>query len=181
VAAAFAQALPGAAARDDVLAAAGRLAAGLAARLGPEAVAEHERAARRLGRDLFDVVDGKVRYGGAFEILVTGGGPLAEDARLRALARALPCTADEVAARARAFLARFPASRHAAVARLALARAEEDAFFQTGDRGALRRAVEAYRAVAAAKGEAAAEAADRVSALSRGRPEQPAVPRTRCE
>jgi len=180
-AAAFAQALPDAAARDDVLAAAGTIARELAATLPPDAAFEHERAARRLGRALFDVVDGRVRYGGAFETLVTGAGPLAEDARLRAVREALPCTAGEVAARARAFLARFPGSRHAPEARLALARAEEDAFFQTGDRAALRRSVEAYRAVAAARGGAAAEAADRAAALSRGRPEQPAVPRTRCE
>ncbi len=180
-AAAFAQALPDAAARDEVLAAAGTIARELAAALPPDAAFEHERAARRLGRALFDVVEGRVRYGGAFETLVTGAGPLAEDARLRAVREALPCTAGEVAARARAFLARFPGSRHAPEARLALARAEEDAFFQTGDRAALRRSVAAYRAVAAAKGDASDEAAERAVALSRGRPEQPAVPRTRCE
>ncbi len=164
-----------------MLAAAGTIARELAATLLPAAAFEHERAARRLGRALFDVVEGRVRCGGAFETLVTGAGPLAEDARLRAVQEAVPCTAGEVAARARAFLVRFPGSRHAPEARLALARAEEDAFFQTGDLAALRRSVAAYRAVAAAKGSASDEAAERAVALSRGRPEQPAVPRTRCE
>ncbi len=180
-AATFARMIPSAAARDEVLLAAGRLAEELAAKLKPEAIGEYERAAKSLGRSLFEVADGKVRYGGAFEVLAAGAGAAAEEARLRALSRALPCTPDEVAARARAFLGRFPRSAHAREARLALARAEEDAFFDTGDRAAVRRAVEAYRVLASSRGSGAVEARERVRALSRRRPEQPAVPRTQCE
>ena len=180
-AAVFARMLPAAAGRDEALLAAGHLAAKLAPALGSEALGNLERTAKSLGRPPFEVVNGKVRYGGAFELLVAGTGPVAEEARRRAVAFALPCTSGEVAARARAFLVRFPRSAHAREVRLALARAEEDAFLETGRHGALLRAIEAYRALAPSHGSAADEARDRLRLLLHQRPELPALPRTRCE
>jgi serine/threonine-protein kinase len=179
--AAFARMLPAAQARDEVLLAAGRLAEKLAGKLEPEAVPDYERVARSLGRPPFLAVDGKVRYSAAFELLVAGAGPSAEEAQLRAVLRALPCTPAEVAGRAKGFLARFPRSRHARQALLALARAQEDRYFETGNRVILRRALWTYRALASRQGRTAAEARDRVRALSHHRPEEPAVPRTQCE
>jgi hypothetical protein len=70
LAAAWGTRFPGAARRDEVLRAAGRVAIATAPTLGPETVHAHDRAAQLLGAALFEIGgDGKVTYGGAFEAL----------------------------------------------------------------------------------------------------------------
>jgi hypothetical protein len=181
LAAAFARGEPGSPARTEVLLAAGRAAERLAAATRPTEVSSYEPASRRLGAAVLEAADGGVRYGGAFEALAEGRGPLAEEALHRAATRVLPCTPEEVARRAAGFLAAFPGSAQAAGVRLRLARAREEAFWRGGDPAALREAVAAYRLVARAPGPGASEAAERVRDLSRPRPARPAVSRLRCE
>ena len=74
LAAAWASAVPGAASRAEVLAAAGRVAGQAAPALAPAAVGAFDAAARALGAPIFQAVDGKVRYTGAFEALAQGPG-----------------------------------------------------------------------------------------------------------
>jgi len=164
-----------------VLAAAGRLAAQLAPGLTPLSVRDFDPASRRLGAAIFEVADGKARYGSAFEALADGAGRLAEEALFRAATRVLPCTPAAVEQRAQAFLSRFPASARAPLARLQLARALEEEHWQGGGRDALKRAVQQYGLVARGKGPEAVEAAERARDLSRPRPARPGVSRIRCE
>jgi serine/threonine-protein kinase len=181
LAAAFAREVPAAAGRTEVLVAAGRLAERLAPGLEPRGVPAFDGASRRLGAAVFEVAGGAVRYGAAFEALAHGLGPLDEEALIRATGRVLPCTPDEVARRARAFLSRFPRSARAGEARLQLARALEEDFWRGGDRAALGRARSEYAALARGKGNLAEEAEARAQDLARARPERPAVSRIRCE
>jgi serine/threonine-protein kinase len=181
LAAAFARGEPASPARNEVLLAAGRAAERLAAATRPTEVSSCEPASRRLGAVVLEAADGAVRYGGAFEALAEGRGPLAEEALHRAATRVLPCAPEEVARRATAFLAAFPGSARAAEVRMRLARAREEAFWRGGEPAALREAVAAYRLVARASGPDAGEAAERVRDLSRPRPARPAVSRLRCE
>ncbi len=171
LAAGYAETIPGAAARDAVLLEAGRIAEAAAAALGPEGVAAFDPAARRLGEALFEQVDGEVRYLATFERRIGGAGPLAEEAAERAIALAPPCGAEEVSARAEAFLARSPAPapERAAKARVLAARASEELLRAAPADPALRaRAVDAWRAIAAAGGEDVAEASARAGALEAG-------------
>jgi hypothetical protein len=113
-----------------------------------------------------------VRYRGAFEAAVQGRGRLAEEAAARRVRLAAPCTGAAVAARAATFLAAHPESAFTPEVRLLRARGLEAAFWAGGgrDRKALALAVEAYGAVP--EGPGAAEAKDRISRLSRKRPQR---------
>jgi hypothetical protein len=71
LAAACATRLPPAAGRDEVLRAAGRVAAAAAPGLGPEAVHALDRASQLLGTAVFQAADdGRVTYTGAFEAVI---------------------------------------------------------------------------------------------------------------
>ncbi len=174
LAAGFADGVPRAAGRDEVLLAAGRLAEEAARGLAPDAVGAFDRAAQLLGDALFEVADGTVRYRGAFEGAAKGNGPAAEEAALRRVALAAPCTPDDVIARAAAFLARKPAPTPplAAEARILRARALEDLFWATGGADRARRdaALAAWRAVGAAGDAPAGEAVLRTAALGAKEP-----------
>ena len=178
LAAAFAHALPGAPARDEVLIAAGALAARLAPSLRPESLGGYRRVEKLVRGPLFEVVKGKVHYRAAFELLVEGTGDAAEAARLRAVNAA--CAPDEMAVRARGFLEHFPHSRHAPEVLLALARAEEELYFREGTPAVLKAALAGYQAVAVGAGPGAPEARTRIRALSRQHPLEAAGP-ARCE
>jgi serine/threonine-protein kinase len=175
VAAGYATRAPRAAGRDDVLLAAGRVAEAVAARLGPEAARAHDRAAQLLGTPLFvPAGDGRVAYGGAFEAQVQTAGRPAEEAALRLVGLASPCTPDDVAARAAAFLGRRPepAADLAEEARVVRARALEDGFWSTGgkDRARLDAALAAWRALAASGRAGGPEATLRAAALEAREP-----------
>jgi hypothetical protein len=99
-----------------------------------------------------------------------GAGTLGEEEALGAIALA-PCSAEDVWARAEAFLARAPAPapERAAAARILAARAAEELSRASPDDLELRsRAAEAWRAVGAAGGPDAAAAAARADALAGG-------------
>jgi eukaryotic-like serine/threonine-protein kinase len=168
LAAAFAQALPRAPARDEVLLAAGALAARLAPTLRPEGLAGYRRVEKLLRGPLFEVVKGEVRDRAAFELLVEGSGDAAEAARFMAVNAA--CTPDDVGLRSRGFLERFPHSRRVPEVLLALARAEEEIYFRDGAPVVLKAALAAYEAVAVGAGPGAPEARSRIHALSRRHP-----------
>jgi len=175
LAAAFARALPQARGRDEVLIAAGAVAAGLAPALRPDGLAPYRPLEKLVERPVFEVVKGAVRYDAAFELMVEGRDAASEQARLTAVRAVAPCRLEEIRTRSRDFLARFPASRSAAEVFLAWARAEDDSFFLTGRPADLRGALDAYRAVVAGgEGPGAAEARNRLRALSRPRPVPPA-------
>ena len=100
-----------------------------------------------------------------------GAGTLGEEEALGAIALAPPCSAEEIWARAEAFLARAPAPapERAAAARVLAARAAEELSRASPDDPALRsRAADAWRAVAAAGGPDAAAAHARGAALAGG-------------
>jgi len=181
LAAAFARALPAAAATAEALVEAGRLAESLEGSLRVQDLPGYERASRQLGAAVFEVVEGRVRYGGAFEARVPGRGQIAEAALARAALRVAPCTVEEVVRRGEAFLARFPAAQVAGAVRLRLARAREQEHWDGGGPAALRQAIALYRAAARAGGPEASGAAQRAAELSRPRPPRPAVSRLRCE
>ncbi|HSB19223.1 MAG TPA: protein kinase [Anaeromyxobacteraceae bacterium] len=181
LAAAYARGIPEGAGRTAVLAAAGRLAERLAPSLSPLDLRDYERASRRLGLAVFEPAAGGVRYGSAFESLAEGSGGAEEEALFRAASRVLPCTPDEVRRRAEAFLSRFPRSPRAPAARLQLARALEEQYWQGGGRAALQRAIGEYAIVARGRGAGPAEAAERASDLAGPRPSRPAVSRLRCD
>jgi serine/threonine-protein kinase len=169
----YAELVPEGAARVEALVVAGKLAEAAAARLAPSEVGAFDRAAQLLGDAIFAAADAGVRYRGAFEARVVGAeGPLAEEARLRAVRLVPPCSPDEIVARADAFLARSPAPAEAfaRAARLLRARAAEEAFWAAGGKEAARReaALAAWRDLSAAGGEIAAEAAARVSLVEAG-------------
>ncbi len=171
LAAGFVRHVPGSSARADVLLAAGTIAAKVAATLRARDLPRYRRVAPLLGAEPFEAAGAQVRYRGAFEALVEGAGRRAEEAALRVLPIGAPCTPAAVAARAAAFLERFPASERAADARLWEARALEDAFWRSGgrDRKALARAIDAWRL--AGTGESGAgEAARRLEALGARKP-----------
>jgi hypothetical protein len=174
LAAGWAGGLPGAAARDEVLLASGRLAEEAARALAPEAVGAHDRAAQLLGEAIFEAAGGEVRYRGAFEGAARGAGRAAEEAALRHVALAAPCTPEEVLARATAFLARrpTPAAELAAEARILRARALEDLFWASGGTERVRRdaALAAWRALGAAGDAPAGEAVLRTAALGAKEP-----------
>jgi hypothetical protein len=167
LAAAYAGFLPRAPARAEVLVASGRLAESLADRLEPGALPMHDRAAQLLGKPIFTLEAGRVRYRGAFEARVSGDGRAADEAALRLVRLAQPCSPAAVAARAAAFGGRRPSSAPdlREEARLHRARAFEEAYFAGPPDGArLRAAVEAWRRVPAA-GRYGAEAKARLRAL----------------
>ncbi|HEY6098327.1 MAG TPA: hypothetical protein VIW03_02790, partial [Anaeromyxobacter sp.] len=168
LAAGHASRLPRAAGRAEVLLAAGRIAEGLAAGLAPGGARLHDRAAQLLGIAIFQEAGAKVAYRGAFEAQVQGEGRAADEAALRLVALAAPCTPDDVAARAAAFLERkpSPATDLASEARLVRARALEDAYWSSGgkDRGRLDAALGAWKALAAG-GDGAGEPVLRAAAL----------------
>jgi len=85
-----------------------------------------------------------------------------------------------VARRAGFFLQRYPSSGFAPEARLWPARAEEEAYWRGGGEDALRRALDAYQAVAKGKGDGAAEARKRLKALQARKPQRPDSPRVVC-
>jgi len=180
LAAGFARLERGSSARTDVLLAAGKLAERLAVGAKPDLVKQCERASQLLGDPIFEATGSRVRYAGAFEALVEGQGRLAEEASFRLIMRASPCGPGDVARRAGFFLQRHPGSSFAPEARLWLARAEEEAYWRGGGKDALRRAVDAYQAVAKGKGEGAAEARKRLNALQTRKPQRPASPRVVC-
>jgi len=165
----FAQQLPSSPARTEVLLAAGKLAERAAASLPPSAAGRFARAEKLLGLPLF-TARGGLRYQGAFEARVEGTGPLAEQASLRLVPLAVPCTPDDVARRAVDFLQRYPDSPLAQEARLWQARALEEAFWKGRVRGLAVRAVGAYRAAALLGGAGRPEAEGRVRALESRRP-----------
>jgi serine/threonine-protein kinase len=108
----------------------------------------------------------------AHEEETPGAGTLTEEDALSAIGFA-PCSAEEVWARAEAFLARTPApaQERAAAARVLAARAAEELAGASPDDLALRaRAEAAWRAVAAAGGAEAAAAEARATALAEGEP-----------
>jgi len=180
LAAAFARALPRAPGRDELLLAAGGLAARLAPGLAPEGLAAYRAADKLLNRPIFEVVAGRVHYSATFELMVEGQGGAAEQARLLAVRAAGPCRTEETRERALAFLERFPRSRGAPEVRLALARAEEEIYFRHRIPAALRRALEAYRAVVDGGGPLSEEARRRIRRLSR-RPLLAPLARAGCE
>ncbi|HSD21824.1 MAG TPA: serine/threonine-protein kinase [Anaeromyxobacter sp.] len=107
----------------------------------------------------------------ALEQEAPGAGTRGEEEALGAIALAAPCSAEEIWARAEAFLARVPAPapERAAAARVLAARAAEELSRASPDDPALRsRAVDAWRAVAAAGGPDAAAAQARGAALAGG-------------
>jgi len=75
LAAGYATRVPRAARRDEVLRAAGQVAAAVAPALGRDAAHAHDRAAQLLGTAVFQTGDdGRVTYTGAFEALAGAGG-----------------------------------------------------------------------------------------------------------
>jgi hypothetical protein len=163
-----------------VLRAAGRVAEEIAGRSGAADLGQYDAAARRLGIPVFELRDGRLRYGAAFESLADGSGRSTEEALYRAAFQVVPCAAEVVMRRAQAYLSRFPASARAPVVRLQLARALEEEYWGLNTRSALRKALEQYQQVARGKGAAATEARERVRDLSRGAT-RPAVNRLTCE
>jgi serine/threonine-protein kinase len=180
LAAGFLRHLRGSAARTDVLVAAGKLAERLASTGRADLMQATARASQLLGEAIFETQGGKVRYAGAFESQVEGQGRLAEEASFRLISRATPCGAAEIERRASFFLQRFPESRFAADSRLWLARALEDAYWRSGSKATLQRALEAYRGAARGKGEVALEAKQRLQKLQAKKPQRPATPRVVC-
>jgi serine/threonine-protein kinase len=182
VAAAFATHLPRAAARNDILLAAGRAAEAAASSLAPADVRAYDRASQLLGVAALEVVDGKVRYRGAFEALADGAAAGADEAALRVVVLASPCTPDDVAGRAAAFLERRPAPASELVreARLVRARALEEAFWSGGatNRSALAAALAAWKGLAAGP-RPPPEAVERVAALAARQPSRTGA-RTVC-
>ena len=154
--------------RAEVLLAAGRIAGDVAAGLSARTARAYDRAGQLLGTAIFHEAKDKVVYGGAFEALVQGEGRAADEAALRLVALAAPCTPEDVASRADAFLERkpAPAAELAAEARLVRARALEDGFWSAGgkDPARLRAALAAWRALAAG-GKGAGEPVLRAAAL----------------
>ena len=175
LAAAYAAGLPRSPARTDVLVAAGRLAESVADRLEPAAAGAYERAGKLLGQPLIAVEGGRVRYLGVFEARVSGEGRSADEAALRLVRLADPCTAGDVATRAASFLARRPAppADLAEEAKVVRARALEEALFASApkERPARQKAaLEAWRAVPVS-GPHGAEAKKRTKALSQKAPQ----------
>ena len=181
LAAAFAKFLPGSSAKGEVLLAAGKLAEQMAGSGAPD-LASAERASQLLGEPVFELASGKAHYPGTFEALVQGEGRVAEEASFRLINRAKPCGPAEVARRGNFFLQRFPDSPLAPDARLAVARAEEEAFWRGGGKDALRRALDAYeQLVRAKKGEAFAEAKKATRRLSAKKPARGPKPPPVCQ
>jgi hypothetical protein len=181
LAAGFLRHLRGSAARTDVLVAAGKLAERLAPTGRADLMSATARASQLLGEAIFETQGGKVRYAGAFESQVEGQGRLAEEASFRLISRATPCGAAEIERRASFFLQRFPESRFAPESRLWLARAIEDAYWRSGSKATLQRALEAYRGAARGKkGEVAQEANQRLQKLQAKKPQRPGTPRVVC-
>ena len=159
--AAVAHHLPRSTGRADILAQAGRLAEAAQAGLSPADLPRFERAAQLLGAAIYERDGDAVRYRGAFEARIEGKGPVAEEAAVRALRLAAPCTPALVAERAEAFVARFPASRRAAEVRLWRARALEAALAGAGrsDPALRRQATAAWEKLARGPWPAEAKAA----------------------
>jgi len=175
LAAGYASRVPRAAGRDEVLLAAGRIAEAAAAGLAPGTLRAHDRASQLLGTAVFQATGGgKVIYGGAFEAQVQTTGRAAEEAALRLAALAAPCTPDDVAARAAAFLERRPrpAVELLAEARVLRARALEERFWAGGraDRARLDAAMAAWKELAVPGEAGAPEATLRLAALGAKEP-----------
>ena len=179
VLAGFAKHVPASPARAELLLAGAALAERAAPGLRPVDLGAYTRTSQLLGAPVFEPAGGGVRYRGAFEAAVGSAGALAEDAALRLVSRGAPCTPDDVATRAEAFLAAYPSSSSAQQARLWLARALEDAYWRGGgrDRKLLQRAIEAYRGAVAAPGDGRTEAEQRLARLDTKRPVRAGAPR----
>jgi hypothetical protein len=171
LAAAYAGLLPRSPARNDVLVASGRLAESVADRLDRDGVANHERAGRLLGQPIFEVEGDRVRYHGIFEARVSGEGRPADEAELRLVRLAAPCTPGDVANRAAAFADHKPTPPPDLLeeARLVRARALEEVYFAAPDRALLKLAVAAWKPLAGSSRHGA-EAKKRVKWLSAARP-----------
>jgi serine/threonine-protein kinase len=179
LAAGFVKHLPGSPARTDVLLSAGQVAERAAGKLRASDVSHFRRASQLLGADIFGLAGGSVRYLGAFDAAVAGNGRLAEQAAVRLVSRAAPCTPEDVALRAVAFLVKYPGSQYAQEARLWQARALEDQYWRGGgrDQRLLDRALGAYRTAAELKGDGTAEAEERIRRLGGRRPNRTGAPR----
>jgi serine/threonine-protein kinase len=165
LAAAVSHHLPHSPARAELLSLAGRLAQGAAPSLKPADLQRFERTARLLGTPPFAEDGGEVRYRGAFEQRVEGKGPVAEEAALRAIRLAEPCTPALIAERVEAYVGRFPTSPHLSEVRLWRARALELELAAAGYRDAdlRRQATAAWER--AGRGAFAAEARAALSRL----------------
>jgi hypothetical protein len=161
----FVKHLPESPAKAEVLLAAGKVADAAAGLLPASAAPRFARAEALLGGPIFQVAPAGLRYAGAFEERVDGTGPLAEEAAVRLVGRASPCTPDDVAKRAVEFLTRHPESRLAQEARLWQARALEEAYWRARAHGLLVRAIAAYQTAASLDGPGKAEAEGRLRAL----------------
>jgi serine/threonine-protein kinase len=166
----FLRHLPASSARTDVLFAGGKLAERAAAALPASSAGRFARAGQLLGAPILAARGGQLRYLGAFEARVGEDEPRAEEAALRQIPVAAPCTPDAVAERAVAFLVRYPESKSAQEARLWQARALEEAFWRGRVRGLALRAVAAYRAASQLEGPGKQEAEARIRALEGRRP-----------
>ncbi len=148
-------------ARSELLALAGRLAQAAAPGLRPADLPRFDRTARLLGTAPFEEGGAELRYRGAFEQRVEGKGPVAEEAALRALRLADPCTPALIVERVEAYAGRFPASRHLPEVRVWRARALELELAASGYRDAdlRRQATTAWEKAARGAGTAEAKAA----------------------
>lgn len=165
----FVSHLPASSARNDVLFAAGKIAERAARGLPSGAAGRFARAGKLLGAPIF-AGRTALRYQGAFEALVDGEGPVAEQAALRLIPLAAPCTPDDVAQRSVDFLVKYPESAFVQEARLWQARALEEAFWKGRVRGLAVRAMAAYRAAAQLDGPGKQEAEARIRALGARKP-----------
>jgi serine/threonine-protein kinase len=179
LAAAVARHLPRSPGRADILALAGRLAEGGLPGLSPADLPRFDRAALLLGAPVFEQDGDAIRYRGGFEQRVEGKGTVAEEAAVRALRLAAPCSPAAVADRAEAFAARFPASRRLGEVRVWRARALEAALHEAGwtDAALRRQAVAAWERVA--RGPSAVEARAALARLKAKKPPAEA-PRAVC-
>jgi eukaryotic-like serine/threonine-protein kinase len=174
LAAAVARHLPRSPARSELLALAGRLAQAAAPGLRPADLPRFDRTARLLGTAPFEDGGGELRYRGAFEQRVEGRGPVAEEAALRALRLADPCTPALIAERVEAYVGRFPASHHLSEVRLWRARALELELAASGYRDAELRRQTTAAWEKLGRGPGAAEAREALARLRAKAPPHPA-------
>jgi eukaryotic-like serine/threonine-protein kinase len=158
LAAGFARHVPASAARREVLVLAGSLAEAAAPGLKPDEVARYDRAARALSAAIFEAEGAAVRYRGAFEARVDGKDALAEEAALRVVRFAAPCTPADVTARVEGFVDRFPGSGRLTMVRIWRAKALTEAAGDGADRAARAKAAAAWQKLAGGPGGADAKA-----------------------
>ncbi|HTN54299.1 MAG TPA: serine/threonine-protein kinase [Anaeromyxobacter sp.] len=163
LAAGFARHVTGSPARAEVL----LLAGGLAARAAPapETLPAFARADRLLGAPVYEADGGVLRYRAAFEAEVKGTDRLAEEAALRVVRYAAPCTPAAVAGRVEGFAERYPRSAALPTVRLWRARALEEALWASGGRDARLRGEARAAWERVAQGPAADEAREALGRL----------------